>query len=871
MFPGTVGIAGAAPSPVKISLGVSSPYSNSVPPGAWVPVTVTVADRGSAQFQGQVLVTSPVSEVASGPGAQACYRSGPNGVYCFGTGIIGGGFSGGYNGQAQLSVVTYRLPLDLAPGTSKTLTVDVMADEDQDIVTARAEDGAGDALAKASLQLSVDNGTELPTVLVVTDEPGLLSAFPVPLPDSSNGQLQLLSPGQLPASSSALGSFSAIIVDQADTSGLSPSQGRALEGYVQAGGTLVLAGGIGWPAVGAGIPQGLVPVRVGTARPMALPELARLLGAPRLGAPVEVDRVQPQAGGSVVLDEGGTPLAVEAPRGDGEVVFSAADPASAPLLGWSGLPDLLGRLLAGAYEKTLYPVQASLQAGGHAVGGSVVPAITVPGPSAPAGQLESGTAPMSPAFASGAMSAYLAQAPGTAPPTAHMLGLLLLGYVALTGPVCFFVLRRLRRRDLMWGAVPCVALVATVAAYATGAGMARSPVTDEIDVALLAPGSHMAQVSSLGGVYLPQGGAVHVVLSGSGPVTDLGADAGADLTVSPGGPASPGDQATTLNLAGAVDSFGGWAASEDTEVRGTFRAEVRVGASGDLTGTLTNALGARLTDVAVVVGNGAVAELSDLAPGQSAHFSVGPPANGPYQGQVVLGSQAAAGTAAARRQAVDAGLLSLGAQYAQAYNGSPVLVALADRPFFTPSAGSTVKAADQVDALVVPLVPSVPPGRAISGEAPELVGSKMVTDDGVGADQPQGGSAGLVITLAAGGSLDYQFSLPGTRWQALRVDLGSPTGSANSGMADEGVGISSGGTGTGTTPVATRDLALAAFDYRTSDWVRLHLARASGHLLALIPLPANFLGPTGTVELRLTALVPGLTLAGPVPALSAQP
>ena len=59
---------------------------------------------------------------------------------------------------------------------------------------------------------------------------------------------------------------------------------------------------------------------------------------------------------------------------------------------------------------------------------------------------------------------------------------------------------------------------------------------NEVRVTQLVPGSHLAQLISLGAVYLPRGGSEAVDLSGqfSSPpalIGDLGADAGAQLAV----------------------------------------------------------------------------------------------------------------------------------------------------------------------------------------------------------------------------------------------------------------------------------------------------------------------------------------------------
>src|SRR5262249_18322682 len=118
--------------------------------------------------------------------------------------------------------------------------------------------------------------------------------------------------------------------------------------------------------------------------------------------------------------------------------------------------------------------------------------------------LGTGTAFMSPATSMGALASYLEQAPDPkTPPPAHLAGLSLIGYVLVAGPVSFFVLDRLHRRQLAWVVVPGLAVVTAVVAGLVGPRAQRGPVLAEVRVVQAAPGGHLAQVTSLGLVHLP--------------------------------------------------------------------------------------------------------------------------------------------------------------------------------------------------------------------------------------------------------------------------------------------------------------------------------------------------------------------------------
>ena len=468
-----------------VSLRVSSLYSVSVIPGNWVPVTISVTNRGATDLRGDVVLTSQVAHVVQ-PGSQVCYTSSNGSTTCTVTGPFsyggyfgyGGGFSQGYSAGAATTQVEYRIPLDLAPGTTKQLVTDVLIDSAQASVKAEALGAAGQLLAKASYQLPVEAGNAQASVLVVTNDPADLSSLSFPLPDGPQPQVQVLTPAEVPGSSAALGAFTAIVIDEADTSALYNGQGRAIEGYVEAGGTLVVAGGLSWRAAVAGLPADLLPARVEGTTTLALTQLSHLLGTGHPPGRTDVDKLGPGPGSSVVLSDGSTPLAVEASRGSGYVVLSAFDPAAAPLATWAGGPALMSRLLASAYSDS-YNEQSNVVLSGGVVsfGGTV------------AGQPPSRAALMNPAQAGSALGAYLEQMPGASLPSAHFLGMLLVGYIVVAGPICFLVLARLRRRDLAWVVLPCVAVAAALVAYVSGAGLDRALLSEQIQWPRWRPGA----------------------------------------------------------------------------------------------------------------------------------------------------------------------------------------------------------------------------------------------------------------------------------------------------------------------------------------------------------------------------------------------
>jgi hypothetical protein len=848
-----------------VTLAVSDTYGVNVPAGSWVPVAVSVVNHRSSDLQGQVVVNVPVAQVNNG---ETCAASGI-GFIC------GASFASPsrYSSGAQLPQVTYRIPVSLAPGISKQFVAYVLAESPYGNVQALIRTQSGTVMAKATAPLPVAYGAPQPAVLVVTQSSAAVPTMTdLVNPTGSHPQLQYTVPAELPGSAAALGGFGAVAIDEADTSVLSPAQAMALEGYVDAGGTLVVAGGLDWRAATAGLPPGLLPAAVaGLSSPMALPGLAGLLGARPTQADVDLALLRPLGGARPTLTEGPIALAVEGQRGSGQVVFCAFDPLAPPLATWPGTPALMSRVFAPAFQDGYYGEQPSVAVGPSTV--QVLPRNLGAAPITNLGTASGGTgnsALLSPTTASQGLLGYLEQMPGASPPTAYVLGLLLLGYVLVVGPFCFWALTRLRRRELAWVTVPCLAVVGGLVLYATGAGVERRAMVNEVRVTQLVPGSHLAQLISLGAVYLPRGGSQEVALTGqfSSPpalIGDLGADAGAQLAV--GATASAGAPSEQVSLAvhGPSNSLGGWGASGTTHLAGTVSADVAE-SNGSLAGTVTNNLGVGLVDTEVVTASGLESQaLGTLKAGASSRFNLAASSSNGVPTAPFLAIPLGGSTRQATERHDEAvqSLYDLGALYSGQQGGIPVLVAFANHPLYPLDFGTTAERLGPSDAVVVPLLPGVRPGAGAAELGPELVGSRGAASGA--ADQL--GSASLAVQ--EGGSFDYQFLLPTaptTQWGHLELNFGSLDGSSTSpGMAMAPSAASQ----AGTYPATNTSVEVSAFDYRTGRWDTLRTSSASGQLLAGVPSPARYLGAGAALEVRLSSSSAALDVYGEVPTLSA--
>jgi hypothetical protein len=212
-------------------------------------------------------------------------------------------------------------------------------------------------------------------------------------------------------------------------------------------------------------------------------------------------------------------------------------------------------------------------------------------------------------------SATLARASGIDVPGIGVAVSIILGYVAIVGPLLYAVLRARRRLTLAWIAVPVISLLTAGLVVVTGNRLRTGIEPLAAGVIETWPGGGRATVNLLvasrdggeAGADLPSGWTMlRGEDFGSGQmVHELGDDGSTALAV-----LDPG-QATMLSVSGP------------TQLPGDSPGLVVTASSdqnGQATGTVRNDLRLPLTDVAVFVGNAAVL-VGDLAPGEEAPWT----------------------------------------------------------------------------------------------------------------------------------------------------------------------------------------------------------------------------------------------------------
>ena len=337
--------------------------------------------------------------------------------------------------------VLVRQPLDLAGGARKQITLLFRADLNQNSMVARFTNAAG-SVASTPERLIVHDQTDV-LIGVSGGQPATLGGLRVRGPSTIVVNFEA---DAFPNTDAELANFSALALIGTEPT---PEQAAALRRWVVAGGVLLLNGGPSSLGIAATLAND-APGSVDTATNAASSVVLTNAGTTRLTTPVTL-AVRPltvAADATALLSVGATPLVAKRSLGFGAVLLTAFDV--------DALPVDAGR---GAVWSNILDVATVNQ---------WEPAITQ--------QMVGG---------------------GAGLPTVGTLGLLILGYVLVVGPLNYLLLRRIDRREWAWATIPASVLIFMLIAYAAGSGLRSGTVTtSQVAVIDTAPGQTEGRVTA---------------------------------------------------------------------------------------------------------------------------------------------------------------------------------------------------------------------------------------------------------------------------------------------------------------------------------------------------------------------------------------
>jgi hypothetical protein len=697
----------------------------------------------------------------------------------------------------------YQTHISLPSGATKHLRTYLVEDQGPAPISVSIVQN-GRVLATANSP----GGTLATTLIgVLSDEPTGLDSFSAVHPAGISANVVHLSLDDVGASGILLRAFDLLVIDDFATDTLTVSQRSAVTDFVQNGGALLLGCGGSWHKTLGGLSSTIVPMAVqGTTSLNAVRSLGGLSG-------VEIATGALTQGAHAWLSEGGKPLLVESFIGSGPVTLATFDWNQDPVASWTGASVLLRQILV----RSLYSSPAAL---GSTFGGM----------NGPFGG--SGT---SVTERSNALGQALASLPALDLPSLVVIGLLVLAYVLLVGPINYFALRALNRRALAWVTVPLIAILASAGAF--GAGVftkGRSVQTNQISIIHLEPGWDRAYAESYTGILAPTRGDYEVAVAGNQVLVG-------PIGFNNGGPVGPNIDVIRINDDNNSIAMPGMTAFalRGFATEGVVDAPRLVGSAklvnGKLTGTVRNDSNMRFTDLVVLAGDG-YQTLPALAPGATANFSLTPkvsnPFNGPpafaniYPSQSYFGGPQPNQTSDAAREAlVKTSVLSLVA--GSGFNNAtiePMVVAWTKQPYEQIKVSGSQPHSTAETAVVLPLaVDSIGAGTLPAG----LVMSRFTDVEGDAQSGPPGG------VQMQNGTVTFDFTphlAPGTHLTDPTLDS---TNQSPKGMV----------------PGSGQGVRAEFWDWTQSAWVPVNYVALG--VTALPPAAVN--STSGEVRLHLTA------------------
>ena len=379
------------------------------------------------------------------------------------------------SGDLQINVdpfggerVRFTRPLDLPRGSRKQVTIYInnLSTFDDELQIDLVEDGRVVTSLREEMAFVSDRDL---LIGVWSDTPQSFASLGDVEPSQGRTFIALLTAEDIPDAAAGMQALDILAIADADTGQLTPQQRLALQGWVMAGGRLIVAAGPSYQRTLAGLDD-LLPVTVTGTESVSVISLfdavqseEEVEDASTIVATANADK----EAWVWATTEDDVPLIVRRETGLGETIFVAANPGLEPLRSWDEIATLWRLILLEGPQRP-----------GWAFGF---------GPNWEPAQQAS------------------ASIPGVRLPSVIQLCGFLGLYVILVGPVNYFILNRLKRRELAWATIPVLVLVFSAIAYVTGFQLrGTQPILHRVSVVQMTASESVARVDSLVGLWSPR-------------------------------------------------------------------------------------------------------------------------------------------------------------------------------------------------------------------------------------------------------------------------------------------------------------------------------------------------------------------------------
>jgi hypothetical protein len=385
-----------------------------------------------------------------------------------------------------------------------------------------------------------------------------------------------------------------------------PEQQGALRDYVNAGGTLVVTGGVNWNRLTTPFFSEMLPVRVTGSRTVSsLPKVQALGGKASLsGSAIALCTADLKPGADAEVSEGGAPVIASGTRGAGRVVFLAFNPSLPPFRNWDGVAGFWKRLLTKGRRT---PILSAIAMSDHGDEYNQYAYSGMPNQ----GQGRLADAP----FAISQLDI----------PAFYIVALFLLAYIIVLVPVNYFFLKARDKKEYAWLTTPAIVAVFSFGAYMIGYGFkgGRTLVV-KVGVIETHSGQDAAPNLMYAGLFSPRKTAYDIQLATNDAAGQ--AEAASTLLSEPSGSRSTAGlkvlQDDTQKVSGfAVDMWAMRVLKGEGMTRLGKGIAVRMkDRNGVITGTVRNNSPFTLDGCRLVTARGVV-PLNELSPGKQVQFT----------------------------------------------------------------------------------------------------------------------------------------------------------------------------------------------------------------------------------------------------------
>ncbi|WP_018132808.1 DUF7408 domain-containing protein [Effusibacillus pohliae] len=396
--------------------------------------------------------------------------------------------------------------------------------------------------------------------------------------------IQQLNPEELPDRSELLNGLDLLVVNHAPKEKLTNEQIQAIAKWVEKGGCLLVSGGPNYTG-GGSLFGDLSPVQVtGTTEISDLSGLRSFTGAqpPAGKLTVTVGQLKPDS--QVLIHTGNLPLVVKRQIGAGSVLYAAYDLSEEPLASWQGNKDLWGKAFAA--------INLNAQGGSIQGKGLIRP----------------------PGFEDKSRLVFASTLFNALTPSMTMNIVLFGSYVLIVGPLMFFVLRRVKKREWGWFLIPGTAAVFALGIYLINTDQRSGGAVGQFVSMIDLKTERTAKLEGAGSFVVTRGGDYTVQLAQRVQAT----------VVRPMGSMRTVDGRVLLNgdkTKIVYDNVEYWS-TRSTYVDGTLqdkgavKSDLHVDKAGKLVGTLANNTKFDLENVFLLVGKTPI-QLNDIKQGET--------------------------------------------------------------------------------------------------------------------------------------------------------------------------------------------------------------------------------------------------------------